>query len=504
MSMSYSNIYIMEEQFIVSLDQGTSSSRAIVFDRKGQIRSVAQQEFRQIFPQSGWVEHDPQEIWSSQASVLAGAITSIGINGLNIAAIGITNQRETTIVWDRETGNPVYNAIVWQDRRTSAYCDSLKAEGKTEFIREKTGLIIDAYFSATKIKWILDHVEGARRKAEEGRLVFGTVDSWLIYRLTRGEVHVTDVTNASRTMLYNIHNLRWDEELLELFDIPLSMMPEVKSSSEVYGYTKTTLFAHKVPIAGIAGDQQAALFGQMCTEPGMVKNTYGTGCFLLMNSGDKPVFSKNNLLATIAWKIGDKVSYALEGSIFVGGAIVQWLRDGLGVIRSSSEVEALARQVPDAGGVYFVPALTGLAAPYWDQYARGAISGISRGTTAAHIARAALEGIAFQTMDVVTAMMRDAEIELKELRVDGGAAANNLLMQFQADILNTTVIRPKVIETTALGAAYLAGLAVGYWKDLEEIKQQWLMDQRFEPSANEKTVEKLKEGWRDAVDRVIR
>ena len=365
-------------------------------------------------------------------------------------------------------------------------------------------MIIDAYFSATKIKWILDHVEGARRKAEEGRLVFGTVDSWLIYRLTRGEVHVTDVTNASRTMLYNIHDLRWDEELLELFDIPLSMMPEVKSSSEVYGYTKTTLFAHKVPIAGIAGDQQAALFGQMCTEPGMVKNTYGTGCFLLMNSGDKPVFSKNNLLATIAWKICDKVSYALEGSIFVGGAIVQWLRDGLGVIRSSSEVEALARQVPDAGGVYFVPALTGLAAPYWDQYARGAISGISRGTTAAHIARAALEGIAFQTMDVVTAMMRDAEIELKELRVDGGAAANNLLMQFQADILNTTVIRPKVIETTALGAAYLAGLAVGYWKDLEEIKQQWLMDQRFEPSADEKTVEKLKEGWRDAVDRVIR
>ncbi len=494
----------MEEQFIIALDQGTSSSRAIVFDRRGQIRSVAQQEFRQIFPRSGWVEHDPQEIWSSQASVLAGAITSIGINGLNIAAIGITNQRETTIVWDRETGNPVYNAIVWQDRRTSAYCDSLKAEGKTEFIRKKTGLIIDAYFSATKIKWILDHVEGARQKAGEGRLVFGTVDSWLIYRLTRGEVHVTDVTNASRTMLYNIHDLRWDEELLELFDIPESMMPEVKSSSEVYGYTKTTLFAHKVPIAGIAGDQQAALFGQMCTEPGMVKNTYGTGCFLLMNSGDRPVFSQNNLLATIAWKIGDKVSYALEGSIFVGGAIVQWLRDGLGVIRSSSEVEALARQVPDAGGVYFVPALTGLAAPYWNQYARGAISGISRGTTAAHIARAALEGIAFQTMDVVTAMMRDAGIELKELRVDGGAAANNLLMQFQADILNTTVIRPKVIETTALGAAYLAGLAVGYWKDLEEIRQQWLMDQRFDPSADAKTVKKLKEGWKDAVGRVIR
>lgn len=491
-------------QYILSLDQGTSSSRAIVFDEKGEIKAVAQREFRQIFPQSGWVEHDPHEIWSSQASVIAEAITSIGINGLDIAAIGITNQRETTIVWDRITGEPVYNAIVWQDRRTSAYCDVLKAEERTEFIREKTGLIIDAYFSATKIKWILEHVEGAREKAEAGNLAFGTVDSWLIWRLTRGEVHVTDVTNASRTMLYNIKRLAWDEELLELFGIPSSMMPEVKSSSEIYGHTKTTLFAHKVPIAGIAGDQQAALFGQMCIEPGMVKNTYGTGCFLLMNSGDKPVHSRNNLITTIAWKIGDQVTYALEGSIFVGGAIVQWLRDGLGIIRSSSEIEALADRVPDTGGVYFVPALTGLAAPYWNQYVRGAISGISRGTTAAHIARAALEGIAYQTMDVVNAMMRDAEIELKELRVDGGAAANNLLMQFQANILKTTVIRPKIIETTALGAAYLAGLAVGYWKNTDEIRQQWQMDHRFEPSGNNEKVMNLVEGWRNAVDRVIR
>ena len=367
------------KQYILSLDQGTSSSRAIVFDEKGEICSGAQKEFRQQFPHSGWVEHDPHEIWSSQASVIAEAIASIDINGLNIAGIGITNQRETTIVWDRETEEPIYNAIVWQDRRTSAYCDSLKAEGKTDFIREKTGLIIDAYFSATKVKWILDNVPGARERAEKGKLLFGTVDTWLIWRLTRGEVHVTDVTNASRTMLFNIHTLQWDEELLKLFDIPLSMMPEVKSSSEIYGHTKTTLFAHKVPIAGIAGDQQAALFGQMCIEPGMVKNTYGTGCFLLMNSGEKPIVSENNLITTIAWKIGNKVNYALEGSIFVGGSVVQWLRDGLKVISSSAEVEALAASVPDTNGVYFVPALTGLAAPWWDQYARGAISGISRG-----------------------------------------------------------------------------------------------------------------------------
>ncbi|MDY4044224.1 MAG: glycerol kinase GlpK [Marinifilaceae bacterium] len=494
----------MAGQYILSLDQGTSSSRAIVFDRAGEIKAVHQQEFRQIFPKPGWVEHDPFEIWSSQASVIAGAITSIGINGLDIAGIGITNQRETTIVWDRETGEPVYNAIVWQDRRTAAYCDVLKAEGRVDFVREKTGLIIDAYFSATKIKWILDNVKGAREAAEAGKLVFGTVDSWLIWNLTRGEVHVTDVTNASRTMLFNIHTLEWDNDLLNLFGIPRSMMPEVRSSSEIYGYTKTTLFAHKVPIAGIAGDQQAALFGQMCVEPGMIKNTYGTGCFLLMNSGDKPVYSKNNLLTTIAWKLGDRVTYALEGSIFVGGAVIQWLRDGLKIINSSSEVENVAASVPDSGGVYFVPALTGLAAPYWKQDVRGAISGISRGTTFAHIARAALEGIAFQTMDVVNAMAKDAEIELKELRVDGGASANNLLLQFQADLLDSWVIRPKIIETTALGAAYLAGLAVGFWNNLDEIKQQWQIDRRFVPMEVKEKVQQLKEGWRDAVERVIR
>ncbi len=492
------------EKYILSLDQGTSSSRAIVFDHKGQIRSVAQREFTQYFPKPGWVEHNPHEIWSSQASVIAEAITTIDINGHNIAGIGITNQRETTIVWDRETEEPIYNAIVWQDRRTSEYCDKLKKEGHTEFIRSRTGLIIDAYFSATKIKWILDNVPGARERAEKGKLMFGTVDTWLIWRLTRGDVHVTDVSNASRTMLFNIHTLQWDEELLRLFDIPLSMMPEVRSSSEVYGHTKSTIFAHEVPIAGIAGDQQAALFGQMCVEPGAVKNTYGTGCFLLMNSGEKPIDSKNNLLTTVAWKIGDTVNYALEGSIFVGGSVVQWLRDGLGVIRSSSEVEALAASVPDTGGVYFVPALTGLAAPYWDQYARGSISGISRGTTAAHIARAALEGIAYQTLDIVDAMQRDSGIELCELKVDGGAARNNLLMQFQSDLLSTRVIRPQVTETTALGAAYLAGLAVGYWDSIDDIKQQWQAEHVFEPTAERAQVEKAVEGWHDAVRRVLK
>lgn len=492
------------EQYILSLDQGTSSSRAIVFDRKGQICSMAQREFTQIFPKPGWVEHNPHEIWSSQASVIAEAIAAIDINGLNIAGIGITNQRETTIVWDSETEEPVYNAIVWQDRRTSEYCDRLKAEGQTEFIRERTGLIVDAYFSATKIKWILDNVAGARERAEKGKLMFGTVDSWLIWRLTRGEVHVTDVSNASRTMLFNIHTLQWDEELLRLFGIPASMMPQVKSSSEVYGATKTTIFAHKVPIAGIAGDQQAALFGQMCVEPGSVKNIYGTGCFLLMNSGEKPITSSNNLLTTIAWKIGDKVDYALEGSIFVGGSVVQWLRDGLGIIRSSSEVEALAASVPDTNGVYFVPALTGLAAPYWDQYARGAISGISRGTTAAHIARAALEGIAYQTLDIVGAMQRDSGITLRELKVDGGAARNNLLMQFQSDLLDTRVIRPGVTETTALGAAYLAGLAVGYWGSIDEIRQQWQAEHVFEPTADRSQIGKAVAGWEDAVRRVLR
>ena len=490
-------------KYILALDQGTSSSRAIVFDQHGQTKAVAQKEFTQIFPKPGWVEHNPMEIWSSQASVIAEAITSIDINGLDIAGIGITNQRETTIVWDAETGEPVYNAIVWQDRRTSEYCDMLKSKGLTDMIRSKTGLIIDAYFSATKIRWILENVPYAREKAEQGKLRFGTVDTWLIWMLTRGEVHVTDVSNASRTMVYNIHDLCWDKDLLELFGIPESMMPQVKSSSEVYGYTKTTLFAHEVPIAGIAGDQQAALFGQMCTEPGSVKNTYGTGCFLLMNSGEKPITSSNNLLTTIAWKIGDKVNYALEGSIFVAGSVVQWLRDGLGIIKSSSEVEALAASVEDNGGVYFVPALTGLGAPYWDQYAKGCLYGISRGTTAAHIARAALEGIAFQTMDIVNAMQKDAGISLAELKVDGGASRNNLLMQFQADILGTSVIRPQVTETTALGAAYLAGLAVGYWESIDHIKSQWAVDTAFTPSAPKDEVEALKAGWADAIGRTL-
>ncbi len=491
------------KQYILALDQGTSSSRAIVFDETGATCAVAQKEFRQIFPRSGWVEHDPHEIWSSQASVIAEAITTLDINGLNIAGIGITNQRETTIVWDSDTEEPIYNAIVWQDRRTSDYCDKLKSEGVTEMIRRKTGLIIDAYFSATKIKWILDNVPGARERANKGKLLFGTVDTWLIWRLTRGEVHVTDVSNASRTMLFNINTLQWDDELLKMFDIPRSMMPEVRSSSEIYGHTKTTIFAHKVPIAGIAGDQQAALFGQMCIEPGMVKNTYGTGCFLLMNSGDKPIISQNNLITTVAWKIGDKVNYALEGSIFVGGSVVQWLRDGLGVIKSSSEVEELAARVPDTNGVYFVPALTGLGAPWWDQYARGTIVGISRGTTTAHIARAALEGIAFQTMDITAAMSRDAGLPLRELKVDGGASRNNLLMQFQADILGTRVIRPRVVETTALGAAYLAGLAVGYWSSVEQIRKQWHVDRIFEPTWDEAAIAKARDGWEDAVKRTL-
>ena len=491
------------EKYVLALDQGTSSSRAIVFDKDGNTKAVSQKEFTQIFPKPGWVEHNPMEIWSSQAAVIAEAITSIDINGLNIAAIGITNQRETTVVWDAETGEPVYNAIVWQDRRTSEYCDSLKKDGRTDLIRSKTGLIIDAYFSATKIRWILDNVPGARQKAEEGKLRFGTVDTWLIWMLTRGEVHVTDVSNASRTMLFNIHTLNWDDELMTLFNIPASMMPQVKSSSEVYGYTKTTLFAHEVPIAGIAGDQQAALFGQMCTEPGSVKNTYGTGCFLLMNSGERPIMSSNNLLTTVAWKIGDKVNYALEGSIFVAGSVVQWLRDGLGIIRSSSEVEALASSVPDNGGVYFVPALTGLGAPHWDQYAQGSIYGLTRGATAAHIARAALEGIAFQTMDIVNAMQKDAEITLKELKVDGGASRNNLLMQFQADVLGTSVIRPTVTETTALGAAYLAGLAVGYWESVVHIKSQWGVEKEFNPQADAETVTALKEGWANAIRRTL-
>ena len=491
----------MEEKFILALDQGTSSSRAIVFDRDGNVRSVAQKEFTQHFPKPGWVEHDPKEIWSSEAAVIAEAITAIGIGGLDIAGIGITNQRETTIVWDAETGEPVYNAIVWQDRRTSEFCDALKARGLVDRIREKTGLIIDAYFSGTKIRWILDNVPGARARAEAGKLRFGTVDTWLIWNLTRGEVHVTDVSNASRTMLFNINTLEWDKELLELLDVPASMMPSVRSSSEVYGHTKTTIFAHEVPIAGIAGDQQAALFGQMCTVPGSVKNTYGTGCFLLMNTGEKPILSKNNLLTTVAWKIGDTVNYALEGSIFVGGSVVQWLRDGLGIIKSSSEIEALAASVPDNGGVYFVPALTGMGAPYWDQYAHGTICGLTRGTTAAHIARAALEGIAFQTMDIVAAMEKDAGVKLSELKVDGGASRNNLMMQFQADILGASVIRPQVTETTALGACYLAGLAVGFWGSLDEVKRQWQAERVFLPSGTDTAPAKA--GWADAIQRTL-
>lgn len=492
-----------DKKYILALDQGTSSSRAIVFDEMGHICSTAQKEFTQHFPKPGWVEHNPHDIWSSEASVIAEAITNIGIDGLNIAAIGITNQRETTIVWDAATGEPVYNAIVWQDRRTSEYCDALKAQGLTETVRMKTGLVIDAYFSATKIKWILDNVPGARARAEKGELRFGTVDTWLIWNLTKGDVHVTDVSNASRTMLFNIHNLQWDNELLELFDIPVSMLPQVKSSSEVYGHTRTTLFAHEVPIAGIAGDQQAALFGQMCVTPGSVKNTYGTGCFLLMNSGTKPIMSSNNLITTVAWKIGDEVNYALEGSIFVGGSVVQWLRDGLGIIRSSSEIESLAMTVNDNGGVYFVPALTGMGAPYWDQYAKGTICGLTRGTTAAHIARAALEGIAFQTMDIVRAMEKDAGVRLSELKVDGGASRNNLMMQFQSDILSTKVIRPRVTETTALGAAYLAGLAVGYWDSISHIKSQWQAEMEFSPLAPAQKVLALKEGWADAISRAL-
>ena len=488
-------------KYILALDQGTSSSRALVFDHEGNVCSVAQMEFTQHFPKPGWVEHDPMEIWSSEAAVIAEAISKIGINGKDIAGIGITNQRETTIVWDAETGKPVYNAIVWQDRRTAAFCDSLKAQGLTEKIREKTGLIIDAYFSGTKIKWILDNVPGARERAEAGKLRFGTVDSWLVWQLTKGEVHITDVTNASRTMLFNINALQWDAEMLELLGIPASMLPEVRSSSEIYGHTKTTIFAHEVPIAGIAGDQQAALFGQMCTAPGSVKNTYGTGCFLLMNTGTKPILSKNKLLTTIAWKIGDTVNYALEGSIFVGGSVVQWLRDGLGIIRSSSEIEALAASVPDNGGVYFVPALTGMGAPYWDQDARGTICGLTRGATAAHIARAALEGIAFQTMDIVSAMEKDAGVRLAELKVDGGASRNNLLMQFQADVLCASVVRPRITETTGMGAAYLAGLAVGFWTSTDEIRSQWQVDKSFAPSG--KDVTGLKAGWADAISRTI-
>jgi glycerol kinase len=485
-------------KFILSFDQGTTSSRAIVFNKEGSIVSIAQKEFEQIYPQPGWVEHNANEIWTSQISVATEAIVKAGITPTNIAAIGITNQRETTVLWDRKTGEPLYNAIVWQDRRTSGYCDELKAKGMAKNIQEKTGLILDAYFSATKIKWILDNVPGAREKAMAGDIAFGTIDSWLIWNLTDGRVHVTDVSNASRTMIYNIHTLDWDQELLDLFDIPRNILPAVKSSSEVYGETTGNVLAAKIPIAGIAGDQQAALFGQMCTQVGMVKNTYGTGCFMLMNIGDKPIVSQNNLVTTIAWKINGKVQYALEGSIFIGGAVVQWLRDGLGIIKTSAEVEELALKVQDTGGVYLVPAFAGLGAPHWDQDARGTITGITRGTTASHLARAAVESIAFQTMEVLKAMEADSGHSIKELRVDGGATANDMLMQFQADLLDTTVIRPKVTEVTALGAAYLAGLAIGYWNSMDDISGQWKIDKNFNAGKTNHIPERIK-GWNKAV-----
>lgn len=490
----------MSDKFILALDQGTTSSRAIVFNRSGDIVGTAQKEFKQIYPKAGWVEHDGKEIWSTQAGVAAEAVTSAGLSGDSIAAIGITNQRETTLIWDRKTGKPVYNAIVWQDRRTSDYCDELKKDPKiSEMIQNKTGLLLDSYFSGTKIKWILDNVDGVRERAENGDLAFGTMDSWIIWNFTQGDVHVTDVTNASRTMIYNIHSLNWDKELLDLFNIPESLLPEVKSSSEIYGTTKTTVFGSEAPIAGIAGDQQAALFGQRCIKSGMVKNTYGTGCFMVMNTGEKPIKSNNNLLTTIAWQIDGKVEYALEGSIFIAGAVVQWLRDELGIIRKSSDVEKLALSVDDNDGVYLVPAFAGLGAPHWDQHARGTMVGLTRGSNAGHIARAALEGIAYQAMDVLNCMEADSGIDILELRVDGGATANNLLMQFQADILQAPVIRPKILETTALGAAYLAGLAVGYWKNHDEINQQWQEDKRFEMSMDKMRAEELIEGWNRAL-----
>lgn len=487
-------------QFILALDQGTTSSRAVVFDKKGTIISVAQQEFTQIFPKPGWVEHDPNEIWDTQAGMVVEALNKQQLTGTDIAAIGITNQRETVVVWDKDTGEPIYNAIVWQDKRTATYCDELKSQGKSQWIREKTGLVIDAYFSGTKVKWILDNVDGARSKAEAGDLILGTIDTWLIWKMTKGSLHITDVTNASRSLLFNINSMTWDKELLELFNIPESMLPEVRQSSEVYGNSSSDFVVSDVPIAGIAGDQQAALFGQMCTKQGMVKNTYGTGCFMLMNIGEKPIVSKNNLLTTVAWKINGKTTYALEGSIFIAGAVVQWLRDGLKIIESSSDIEALAASVESSDGVYFVPAFAGLGAPHWNQHAQGTIFGLTRGSTDAHIARASLESIAYQTMDILKAMEADSGISVKELRVDGGATVNNMLMQFQSDVLNTVTVRPKIVETTVMGAAYLAGLAVGFWKSPEEIQDIWQTDTRFNPSIERETIDSGIKGWYRAIE----
>ena len=486
-------------EYILALDQGTTSSRAVVFDKSGAIVSVAQKEFTQIFPKPGWVEHDATEIWSTQAGMAAEAVTKKGLKGEQLAAIGITNQRETAVVWDKKTSEPIYNAIVWQDKRTSDFCDELKKAGKTEMIREKTGLVIDSYFSATKVKWILDNVDGAREKAEAGELAFGTIDSWLIWKMTEGKLHITDVTNASRSLIFNINTMEWDDELLELFTIPKSMLPEVKQSSEVYGHTSPNFFAHEIPIAGIAGDQQAALFGQMCTQKGMVKNTYGTGCFMLMNIGDEPTKSNNNLLTTVAWKINGKTTYALEGSIFIAGAVVQWLRDSLKIIEKSSDVEKLASAVESSEGVYFVPAFAGLGAPHWNQKAQGTLFGLTRGSTDAHIARAALDSIAYQTMDILKAMEKDSQISIKELRVDGGATVNDLLMQFQADVLDTTAIRPKIVETTVMGAAYLAGLAVGFWKSQEEIQNIWQTDVEFQPTKERASIDAGIKGWYKAI-----
>jgi glycerol kinase len=493
----------MSSQYILALDQGTTSSRTIIFDKQGNIISSAQKEFRQIFPQPGWVEHDAEEIWSTQYGTMAEALAKAGIHMQQIAGIGITNQRETTVVWERSTGKPICNAIVWQDRRTASFCDQLKAADLNSLVSEKTGLVIDAYFSATKLKWILDNVPDARKKAENGELAFGTIDSWLVWKLTNGEVHVTDVSNASRTMLLNIHTGKWDEELLKIFTIPGSLLPEVKSSSEIFGITRSLVTEPGIEIGGIAGDQQAALFGQMCTQPGMVKNTYGTGCFMLMNTGEKAIASKNNLLTTIAWRISNKTEYALEGSVFIAGAVVQWLRDGLKIIRNSKEVEALAREVTDTGGVYIVPAFAGLGAPHWNPHARGTVFGLTRGTTNAHIAKAALDSIAYQTCDVLRAMEADSGISIKELRVDGGATVNDQLMQFQSDLLNCKVVRPKVTETTALGAAYLAGIAVGFWKNVEEIQQQWQIDKDFFPSLDEQKRNELMSEWQRAVRATI-
>ena len=486
---------------VLALDQGTTSSRAIIFDHSGKIVASAQKEFPQLYPRPGWVEHDPRAIWSSQITVARQAIVRARLKPGDIAAIGVTNQRETAVIWDRKTGEPIHNAIVWQDRRTSAFCEQLKKAGHAKRIAAKTGLVIDAYFSASKIRWLLDHVPGAAKRAQRGELAFGTIDSWLIWNFTGGRLHITDVSNASRTMLFNIKTMAWDPDLLRLLKIPSELLPEVRASSEVYGETARGVFGSPIPISGIAGDQQAALFGQNCFERGLAKNTYGTGCFMLMNAGPKPKPSRHQLLTTVAWRVDERTDYALEGSVFIGGAVVQWLRDGLGIIKSSRDVEALARSVPDNGGVYLVPAFAGLGAPHWDQFARGTITGLTRGTTAGHLARAALEGIALQVADVLDVMREDSGIRLTELRVDGGASANDLLMQFQADILRVPVVRPRVVETTALGAAYLAGLAVGFWRNRDEVHRAWKLDRVFKPQISSGEAAHRRDRWAEALKR---